>query len=83
MDTLLTPPALNSPEDAARFMDEVLAQAKIYRAKMQVLDVEIAQIVAETEAIKRERERLRTQERQASSDMQTALDTLAAWPGSP
>jgi len=78
MDTFLALPALNSAEEAARFVDEILAQAAPLRAQMQAADAEITRLAAETQGLRAEAVRLQAQQRQAARDMDAALDGLAS-----
>lgn len=78
MATILTPPVLNSAEETARFIDEVLAQAKPIRAQMQDADAEIRRLSAETQNLRTESARLQTLQQQAARDMEAALDSLGA-----
>lgn len=78
METLLTPPVLDSAEEAARFIDDVLAQATSLRAQMQVADRESARLAAETQDLRAETARLQVRLRQAAGDMDAALDGLSS-----
>lgn len=80
MATILTPPALNSAEETARFIDGVLAQAGPLRAQMQDSDAEISRLAAETQSLRNEAVRLHTLQRQAAQDMEAALNSLAPFP---
>lgn len=78
MDMLLTPPAPNSVEEAAAFIDQVLAQLRPLRAQMRTVDKETADLAAEAQSLRSESARLQAGQRQAALDVDAALGRLAS-----